>query len=189
MPRAGLTTEKVVLAGAELSDEIGFAGLTASELARRLGVRTASLYSHVDGTDDLRKRVALLALAELADRGSDAVAGRSGHDALVALGDTYRGYAAEHPGRYDATRLRLDAQTAAASAGPRHAQLARAVLRGYRLSPDDETHAVRLLGTVFHGFTTLELSGGFAHSTPDSLASWTRILDGLHHLLDHWSTP
>ena len=49
-------------------------------------------------------------------------------------GDVYRDYAREHPGRYAAARYRLDPETAAASAGVRHAQLTRAVLRGYDLS-------------------------------------------------------
>lgn len=187
MVRAGLNPERVTRAGAELADEVGFAHVTASAVARRFGVQVASLYSHVRSTDDLRIRIALLALAELADRGDAALAGRAGRDALVALGDVYRDYAREHPGRYDAARHRLDPATAAASAGPRHAALARAVLRGYDLSPVDETHAVRLLGSVFHGFTSLELAGGFDHSAPDARESWVRILDALDTTLRSWT--
>ena len=39
-----------------------------------------------------------------------------------------------------------------ASAGPRHARLLRSVLRDYDLGEPDETHAVRLLGSLLHGF-------------------------------------
>ena len=46
--------------------------------------------------------------------------------------------------------------------------MTRAVLRGYDLTEPDQTHAVRLLGSVFHGFVTLELAGGFSHSAPDA---------------------
>lgn len=187
MPRAGLTPERVALIGAELADEVGFAHVTPSAVARRAGVQVASLYTHVRSADDLRARVALLALAELADRGDAALAGRAGRDALVALGDVYRDYAREHPGRYDATRHRLDAVTAAASAGPRHAALALAVLRGYDLAEDDRVHAVRLLGSVFHGFTSLELAGGFDHSSPPARDSWVRVLDALDTTLRSWS--
>jgi AcrR family transcriptional regulator len=187
MPRAGLTPERVAAIGAELADEVGFAHVTPSAVARRAGVQVASLYSHVGGADDLRTRIALLALAELADRGDAALAGRAGRDALVALGDVYRDYARDHPGRYDAARHRLEPETAAASAGPRHAALSRAVLRGYDLSTTDETHAVRLLGSVFHGFTSLELAGGFDHSAPDAQESWLRILDALDTTLRSWT--
>lgn len=183
MPRAGLTTDRVVEGGAELADEVGFEHVTLSALARRFDVKVASLYSHVGGSDDLRTRIALLALEELAARAAEAIAGRAGKEALAALGDVYRGYAADHPGRYDAARLRLDPETAARSAGPRLSSMTRAVLRGYHLTEPDETHAVRLLGSVFHGYTSLELAGGFSHSNPDSQQSWERILDLLDTML------
>ncbi|TXS43349.1 TetR/AcrR family transcriptional regulator [Streptomyces sp. uw30] len=188
MARVGLTTERLVRAGAELADEIGFEKVTASELARRFDVKVASLYSHVKNSQDLKTRIALFALEELADRAADAVAGRAGKDALVAFADVYRDYGLEHPGRAAAARMTLDPETAAASAGVRHAQMTRAILRGYDLTEPDATHAVRLLGSVFHGYASLELAGGFSHSAPDSQETWTRILDALDALLRNWPT-
>ncbi|MFD5008461.1 TetR/AcrR family transcriptional regulator [Streptomyces chartreusis] len=188
MARVGLTTERLVRAGAELADEIGFEQVTASELARRFDVKVASLYSHVKNSQDLKTRIALFALEELADRAADAVAGRAGKDALVAFANVYRDYGLEHPGRAAAARMTLDPETAAASAGVRHAQMTRAILRGYDLSEPDATHAVRLLGSVFHGYASLELAGGFSHSAPDSEETWHRILDALDALLRNWPT-
>lgn len=188
MVRVGLTTERVVRAGAELADEVGFDQVTVSELARRFDVKVASLYSHVTGSQDLKTRIALFALDELADRAADALAGRAGKDALIAFANAYRDYGREHPGRAAAARLRLDPETAAASAGVRHARMTRAILRGYDLGEPDQTHAVRLLGSVFHGYSSLETAGGFSHSAPDSQESWTRILDALDALLRNWPT-
>ncbi|CAM5352633.1 TetR/AcrR family transcriptional regulator OS=Streptomyces alboniger OX=132473 GN=CP975_01140 PE=4 SV=1 [Streptomyces alboniger] len=189
MVRVGLTPERLTRAGAELADEVGFEQVTVSELARRFDVKVASLYSHVRNSEDLKTRIALLALEELADRGATALAGRAGKDALTALADVYRDYAREHPGRYAAARYRLGPEAAAASAGGRHSAMTRAILRGYDLTEPDQTHAVRLLGSVFHGYVSLELSGGFSHSAPDSQESWTRILDALDSLLRNWPTP
>jgi AcrR family transcriptional regulator len=189
MPRAGLTTEVVVRAAADLADEAGFESATVSAVARRLGVQVASLYSHVDGAAGLQEGVARLALNELADQVSEALAGRSGRDALVAFATTYRTYARDHPGRYAATRLRLTADSPTVDAGRRHAALTRSVLRGYRLDEADTVHAVRLLGSVIHGYTDLELSGSFDHSAPSSEESWVRVLDALHATLGAWSSP
>lgn len=189
MARVGLTAERLTSAGAELADEVGFDQVTASELARRFDVKVASLYSHVKNTHDLKTRIALLALEELADRAADAVAGRSGKDALTAFANAYRDYAREHPGRAAAARMRLDPETAAASAGVRHAQMTRAILRGYDLTEPDQTHAVRLLGSVFHGYVSLEMAGGFSHSAPDPDETWTRTLDALDALLRNWPAP
>jgi AcrR family transcriptional regulator len=186
MARVGLTPERLTQAGAELADEVGFDQVTVSALARRFDVKVASLYSHVKNSQDLRTRIALLALTELADRAADALAGRSGKEALAALANVYRDYAREHPGRYAAAQLRLDPRTAAASAGVRHAQMTRALLRGYDLTEPDQTHAVRLLGSVFHGYVSLELGGGFSHSAPDTEETWARILDALDTLLRNW---
>ncbi|WP_262061598.1 TetR/AcrR family transcriptional regulator [Streptomyces sp. STR69] len=184
--RVGLTTERLVRAGADLADEIGFEQATPAELARRFGVRTASLYSHVRNAHDLKTRIALLALEELADQVSAAVAGRAGKDALTAFANAYRDYALKHPGRFTAARFRLDPETAAASAGVRHAQMTRAILRGYDLAEPHQTHAVRLLGSVFTGFVGLESAGGFDHSAPDARESWTEILNALDALLRTW---
>ncbi|MDH6217869.1 TetR/AcrR family transcriptional regulator [Streptomyces pseudovenezuelae] len=189
MVRAGLSAERLAQAGAELADEVGFEHVTVSALARRFDVKVASLYSHVKSSQDLKTRIALLALEEMADRAAGALAGRAGKDALTALANVYRDYARAHPGRYDAARLRLAPEAAAASAGVRHAQMTRAVLRGYDLTDPDETHAVRLLGSVFHGYVSLELAGGFSHSAPDSQESWTRTLDALDSLLRNWPAP
>ncbi|MBL1082597.1 WHG domain-containing protein [Streptomyces actinomycinicus] len=186
MVRAGLTTERLVRAGAELADEVGFEQVTVSAVARRFDVKVASLYSHLKNSQDLKTRIALLALEELADRASEALAGRSGKDALGAFANVYRDYALAHPGRYTAARHPLDTETATAGAGVRIAQLTRAILRGYDLAEPDQTHAVRLLGSVFHGYVSLEAAGGFSHSAPDSRESWARILDGLDSLLRNW---
>ncbi|MET9482293.1 TetR/AcrR family transcriptional regulator [Streptomyces sp. NPDC006638] len=183
MVRAGLTPERLTRAGAELADEVGFDAVTVSALARRFDVKVASLYSHLKNSQDLRTRIALFALEELADRVSAAVAGRAGRDALAAFADAYRDYAREHPGRYDAARLRLDPETAAASAGVRHAQMTRAILRGYDLAEPDQTHAVRMLGSVFHGYVSLEMAGGFSHTAVDPQESWAWTLDSLDTLL------
>src|SRR5690349_2627528 len=127
MVRVGLTTERLVRAGAELADEVGFDEVTVTALARRFDVKVASLYAHLKNSQDLRTRIALLALEELADEVADALAGRAGRDALAAFAAAYRDYARRHPGRYAAAQLRLDPETAAASAGVRHAQMTRAI--------------------------------------------------------------
>ncbi|HEU5028820.1 MAG TPA: WHG domain-containing protein [Spirillospora sp.] len=193
MARAGLSAERLARAAAELADEVGFENVTVSALARRFGVKDASLYSHVKNVQDLRARVAVLALAELADEAAAALAGRAGKDALVAFAGAYRKYAKEHPGRYTAARLRLDPETAAGSAAGRHAEMMRAILRGYDLAEPDQTDAVRLLGSVFHGYVSLEEAGGFDYSRAarDVDASWHRALDAVDALLRNWppSTP
>jgi AcrR family transcriptional regulator len=186
MARAGLTVDRLTRAAAELADEIGFDNVTVAALARRFGVKDASIYSHVRSAHDLRVRMASLALTELADLVAAALAGRAGKDALVAFADAYRGYAKAHPGRYAAMRIELDDETARAGAAPRHSAMTRAILRGYHLSEPDETDAIRLLHSTFHGFVSLETAGGFRHTPRATDLSWYRALDALDAVLTDW---
>jgi AcrR family transcriptional regulator len=186
MTRAGVTAERLTQAAADLADEVGFENVTVSALARGFGVKDASLYSHIKNAQDLRVRVAVLALAELADRGAAALAGRAGKDALAGFANAYRDYAKEHPGRYAAARIELDPETAATSAAGRHAELTRAMLRGYELAEPDQTDAVRLLHSTLHGYVSLEAAGGFRHHAREADASWSRTLDALDALLRNW---
>lgn len=188
MVRAGLTAERVTVAGAELADEVGLDHVTMSQVARRLGVRDASLYTHVRNLEDLRGRIALLAADEKTIRIAEATAGRAGKDALIAFANAWREYAHQHPGRYTATQtpLRIDPELAANAPGPRRAvELTYGMLRAYGLAEPDLTDAVRLLRSTFHGFVALEAAGGFAHRRSPQ-QSWLRALDALHHLMEHW---
>lgn len=183
MARAGINAARLTQTAAELADEIGFDQVTGSAVARQLGIKDPSLYAHIANARELKVRVALLALEEMADQAAAALAGRAGKDALVALANTYRDYAKKHPGRYTASRFELDTQTAAASAGPRHAEMTRALLRGYDLPEPDQTDAVRLLGSTFHGYVSLEMAGSFRHTPRDADASWAWTLDTLDFAL------
>ncbi|MFJ8942085.1 TetR-like C-terminal domain-containing protein [Streptomyces sp. NPDC102395] len=186
MPRAGLTADRLVAAAADLADEVGFDGVTVSALARRFGVKDASLYSHVRGLKDLRTRVALLAGGEMIDRIAAAVAGRAGKDALAAFADAYREYALAHPGRYAATQIPVDQDLVAdAPALRRTAEITYGMLRAYGLEEPDLTDAVRLLRSTFHGYCALEAGGGFG-APRDVRRSWDKAIDALHIALTHW---
>ena len=163
MPRAGLSPASVTEAGAQLADEVGFDQLSMGLLAERLGVRTPALYKHVTSQADLAHRIAVLAATELADAIRDATQGRAGRDALIASAQAMRTFVQEHPGRYAAGN-------AARPAGPDDPLLAAAervlaswaaMLRGYRLDPGQEIHAMRMLRSMLHGFATLEAAGAF----------------------------
>ncbi|CAL9609760.1 hypothetical protein SUDANB108_05630 [Streptomyces sp. enrichment culture] len=186
MPRAGLTPDRLVAAAADLADEAGLEQVTLSALARRFGVKDASLYSHVKSLRDLRTRMALLAGGEMIDRIAAAVAGRTGRDALAAFAGAYRAYALEHPGRYAATQLPLDEALATGSTALRRtAEVTYGMLRAYGLKEPDLTDAVRLLRSAFHGYCALESTGAFG-APRDVQASWDKAIDALHVLLLNW---
>ena len=160
MPRAGLDSEAVVAAAAALADADGLARLTLARLAADLGIRTPSLYAHVDGLSDLRERLAARGARELAAALRLAAAGQARGDALRAVALAYREYAHAHPGTYAAMQTpseREELQSAATEV----VGLIVAVLRGYGLEGEPAIHAVRAIRSALHGFVTLEREGGF----------------------------
>jgi AcrR family transcriptional regulator len=160
MPRAGLDAQSVVAAAATLADADGLHQLTLARLAATLGIRTPSLYAHVDGLDDLRARLGARGARELAATIQVAAAGRVRGDALRAIAAAYREYAHGHPGTYAAMQIASDTEefeaAGAAVVGP-----IVAVLRGYELDGEQAIHAVRAIRSALHGFVSLEREGGF----------------------------
>lgn len=175
MPRAGLSTDEVVAAGAQLADEIGFAAVTLAALADRLGVKAPSLYKHVDSLADVQHRIATLAMNEFGDSLRDALQGKAGSDALIAMFSTLRSYVERHPGRYSATTGApfYDETDPLYIAGLRVINSIGAVLSGYGIAPDETDHAIRTLRCIIHGFATLQAANAFQWSNdPDESYAW-----------------
>ena len=90
MARASIDSTAVVASATQLVDAEGLEALTLTRLAEELGVRPPSLYAHIGGLDDLRRRLGARGASELATTLSHAIEGRSGTDALRALATAYR---------------------------------------------------------------------------------------------------
>lgn len=164
MPRAGLDRAAVIAAAAELADSRpdGLAAVTLTALADRLGIRTPSLYAHIDGFADLRRQLGARGARHLTVAVIAATSGRAGRDALRSLAHAYREFAHAHPGTYAAMQRAPEARYAepATAAGELVDAIA-AALSGYGLSGDDAIHAIRVVRASLHGFVSLEQLGGF----------------------------
>ncbi|GAB7037812.1 MULTISPECIES: TetR/AcrR family transcriptional regulator [Catenuloplanes] len=162
MPRAGLDRATVVAAGAALADEVGLAGLTMGLLAERLGVRTPSLYKHVENLEALHRGISIQAKAELGQALARATAGRSGADAGRAFADAWRRWALDHPGRYAAgDRLPAPGDEENLRVTNDLLQLLYDVLAGFDLHGARAVDAARAFRAALQGFTAIETAGGF----------------------------
>ena len=194
MSRAGLAPAAVTEAGAMLVDESGFAQLSMGLVAERLGVKTPALYKHVTSQADLAHRIAVRAMAEFADAIRDAIQGRAGSDALAAGAQAMRTYVLQHPGQYaagDAASRPTGPDDPIIPAVQRVVASWAAMLRGYHLDSSQEIHALRMLRSVLHGFSTLEAAGGFQidASVDDSFTWMITFLDHGLHAITTSSTP
>ncbi|MDA0180112.1 WHG domain-containing protein [Solirubrobacter phytolaccae] len=178
MARAGLDREAVVTAAATLADTEGLEAVTLAKVAAQLGVKSPSLYVHVDGLAGLRREIAARGAREVTGLLQAAVAGRAGRDALAALADAYRSYARAHPGTYAAIQNVTNLEGPAADAATAALDVFYAVLRGYALDDEAAIHAARIVRSALHGFVSLEVGSGFGIDL-DLDESFARLVDVL----------
>lgn len=186
MATSPLSRTAVISEAAELADLGGFEAVTLSAVARRLGVRAPSLYSHVRDLAALRDGITALALGELGDVVAVAIAGRSGREALHGFADAHRQYATRSPGRWQSLQRRAGPAAVQSAAAQRLVALTDAVLLGYSLSTVDRVHTTRLIGSTINGFLALERVGSFDHRAPAPEETWSVTLDALDRMLSTW---
>lgn len=191
IPKVGLDRKAVVDAAVQLVNNEGGQALTINRLARDLGVQPPSLYNHIDSLADLWREIALVNTTALGERLISAGVGKSGPEGIRAVAIAYRGYVKEFPRLYQAG-LRasrnvdpIDSRLQAAEDRIVNAMLA--IVASFGLTGDAAIHAVRALRSMVHGFTSLEVEGGFGMPL-DQDESFNRMIDLLIHGLDHAKT-
>ncbi len=160
--RERLNTATLVAGAIALVNERGAEALSLAELAARFRVRPPSLYNHVDGLPGLKRELTLEALRRMSALLRRETAGRAGLDALLAMAVTYRQFAADEPGLYPFLLPATEqADPEVQEAGRELLNVILSALRAYGLEGDAALHGVRCVRSVFHGFVSLELAGGF----------------------------
>ena len=179
-PRSNLTKQTVVQAAADLINAEGLEALSLGRLAKELGIRTPSLYNHVDGLPGLMRELSILNARNLADHISEAAIGQSGPEAIKAVMQVMRAYIKESPGLYlstvraSGTQAEVDPELEQEEA--RSVKVGIALMSAFGLQGEEAIHAIRGLRSLVHGFATLEISGGFGMPM-DLDESFTRLVD------------
>jgi AcrR family transcriptional regulator len=167
--KLGLDVDQVIAAAAEIADRDGLEGLTLASLASTLGVRSPSLYSHIDGFAGLRRELALHSSGVLTAEIKACVEGLDGPEALTAVATQMRSFAKRHPGLYDSLlpspSPEEDPRLAGALAGP--VEVVGSILIAMGVDPQAVIPLIRALRASVHGFIDLENRGGFG--LPDDI--------------------
>jgi AcrR family transcriptional regulator len=183
----GLDKDMVLDAALTIADRDGFANLSLARVARRLGVRSQSLYAHVDGLDGLRRDLQVLYQTYARERFGSAVAGRQGRHALLALSRAYVELAEEHPGLFTASG-RPGAITEVRRVVEDPSEPLVVVLRGFGLSGKELGHWLRIVWTALFGFATLRVEG-MMRLPLDPDASLERMIDAFAAEIERRSRP
>ena len=184
MPRQGLNRDSVVEASVRLVEEKGYAAFSMGELAKRLNVKTASLYNHVESLDALFTEVGLAAVSQMVASETQAIEGKKRNDALFAIAAAYRAFAKDHNELYRVIMsLQKSKNEILEKAAGQITEPIMEVISSYGLSRTEQMHWQRILRSMMHGFVAHEEAGGFSHFPVDKNESYQMaiqcVADGL----------
>ncbi|PZD93167.1 TetR family transcriptional regulator [Paenibacillus sambharensis] len=161
-PRIGMDKQIIVAAAVEIADAEGLESVTLARVAEKLGVRSPSLYNHINGLQELRMQLTLLALNRLQAAMADAAQGHAGEEGLRRVSRAYVSFARMQPGLYEAVLRSPDpAEQQVGEAASAIVKLVQEQMSCFGLEGDASLHAVRGFRSMLHGFAELERAGGF----------------------------
>lgn len=175
--RCRLDRQTIIIAAAEIADEAGLEKLTLTALTNRLGVRKPSLYNHIKGLPELKGQLAIWGTNQLQSKISTAAIGKSKKDAIIAIADAYRLFAHQRPGLYRAILSSPDRNNLELKKAIENMMaIISRVFEPYNLISSDNTHAIRGLRSLMHGFVALEAEGWFVKPI-DQNESYHRLVN------------
>lgn len=184
---ARVDREDLIRTARNMVEEHGAENLSLSNLAAAFGVKTPSLYNHIDNKAALLQAINTLTMREMMAfvmLKLDAVSDEHPRKALLAAANAYRDYAYAHPRAYlllyasDDPEMLPDSVLARELVLPIEARFVEMTAE-----PEEALHALRGLWALMHGFVTLELAGQFRRTEASVGQAWQRALEVY---LDGW---
>lgn len=161
--------DTILSTAAAIADGRGLEEVTLATLASELGVRSPSLYNHVNGLPELKELLTTLGLRRLNERLERTGEGLLAEEAMLAIAEAYLDFAREHPGLYELTLKAPGGEQADDGENLREQRELASSLVGTLLSRmeslglggEEGIHAVRGFRSLLHGFASIGQKGGF----------------------------
>lgn len=186
MGSKGLTKEIIIAEAVMFIEESGQSTISLHELARRLKIKTPSLYNHIKNTRELRHEVFKYAINKFVANQKAAVVGKQKDNAVRAYAEAYYQFAKQNKGLYRLIMsMPLNNDDTEKEMAVPLLETARNLLSGYGLRDEIIAHWQRVLRAILHGFISQEDLGYFYYYK-DTDAEKSReiaiqcFLNGLH---------
>jgi AcrR family transcriptional regulator len=185
----GLSKTAVIDEAVKIIETKGYTAFSMRELAENLNVKTASLYNHVKGMDEIHTEVGLRAIQIFRQAQLDAITEKKGESAIREVAQAYRTFAKKHPELYKVIMsLRMVGDEVLDEASPHIVDPIVHALSFFSMKEEQIRHWQRILRSIMHGFIAQEEAGFFrVHpgSSDDSYQLAIQcFLDGLHLYLE-----
>lgn len=182
----GLTKEKIITQAIEIIENTGQSAVSLHELARRLGVKTPSLYNHIKNTKELQYEIFKYAIDKFVINQKQAMTGKTKDEAVEAFAEAYHDFAVQNKGLY---RLIMSIPSEQDEMAKEMAipllHTVVEMLSDYGLTEESIAHWQRVFRAILHGFISEEDLGYFYYYKDIDLSKSRQIaikcfLDGLH---------
>lgn len=186
MGAKGLTKEIIIAEAVAFIEETGQPKVSLHELARRLEIKTPSLYNHIKNTKELQYVVFQFAIDKFVANQKLATENKKKDEAVKAFADAYYSFATENKGLY---RLIMTMPSEEDDMEKKMAvpllNTVVSILSDYALTEETIAHWQRVFRAILHGFISQEYLGYFYYYNDIDLKKSRDIavqcfLDGLH---------
>ena len=181
-----LTKDDVITAASAIADKHGLDHVTLKAVAEELGIRTPSLYNHINSLDDLLRDIAHRGMRAMNAGMTQAAIGVSGTAAVRAVSRAHFDYLIAHPGVYEPIQWAVwhgNAETAAIFGEYR--ALLEKIIASCEVKDADTGAATDLLTGFLHGYCTLQLGSALK----DSDNAVNGLLSGVETLMRGITAP
>lgn len=183
--RKGLDKKTIVVTSLQMIDKEGRENFSLHKLAKELGIKTASLYNHVNSLHDLLIDVSIEVIHRLIQAEQEAMAGKSGDSAIRALADAYVHFGLEH---FELYQIFMEIREVHAEVlemeGLHILDPFRQAFADIKLPFEQKIHWERILRSILHGFIAQKHAGFFTLEHIDSRLSLQKAIDcfllGIH---------
>ena len=171
--------DMVIETAARIADEQGLNGISLKTVAQELGIRSPSLYNHIDSLEGLLLLVAHKGMREMNEEMMHAALGNAGETAICQTAAAYLEYMLAHPGIYETIQWATWHGTGeTGTIFAEYEKLLTTLLYSCGFRENQVQEGCRILAGLLHGYTTLQLSRAFgdAETVKKELQRAVRIL-------------
>lgn len=186
----GITKEMIVAETIRYINETEKSMVSLHELARRLEIKTPSLYNHIKNTEELQYEVFCYAIEQFVRNQKKAIKGKKMDDAIRAFAEAYYTFASENKGLYRLIMsMPLKNDDAEKEMAVPLLDVVVDILSDYGLDEKSIAHWQRVFRAILHGFITQEELGYFYYYDNIELKESRDIavecfINGLHAEVD-----
>ncbi len=167
MARAGIDKNRIIELAAKKANENGLENVTLKMLADELGVKTPSLYNHIDSLENLKKQLMLYGWKQMENQLVRSAVGVSGYEALRVMCHTFFEYATANPGIFNAmlwyNKFENDETMGATDD---FFSVFFKITKSLHISEENTNHLIRTFRGFLEGFSLLVNNGAFGNPIP-----------------------